>query len=392
MPNTFPPDFVWGTATAAHQVEGGNWNNDWWAWEHTPDSGVAEPSGDACDQWERWPEDLDMLAGLGFGAYRFSVEWSRVEPEDGEFSLAALDHYRRICAGCRDRGVEPIVTLHHFTTPRWVAHAGGWSESTTADLFARYAERVAGALGDLVDRVCTINEPNWLVTNGFYLGTWPPGVRDRDAAKRATEIVVSAHRKAVDAVRSQSPRTAVGLAVSMSDIQAEPDSPGAESRRDQIRRVMEDTWLDATTGDDFLGVQVYTRILVGPDGMLPYEDGARLTLMGYEFYPEALEACLRRAWEVTKIPLLVTENGIGTSDDSERIEYVERALRGVQRCLADGIDVRGYLYWSLLDNFEWSYGYGPTFGLVAVDRATQQRHVKDSARWLGEVARTRQLP
>jgi beta-glucosidase len=306
--------------------------------------------------------------------------------------LAALDHYRRICAGCRDRGVEPIVTLHHFTTPRWVAHAGGWSESTTADLFARYAERVAGALGDLVDRVCTINEPNWLVTNGFYLGTWPPGVRDRDAAKRATEIVVSAHRKAVDAVRSQSPRTAVGLAVSMSDIQAEPDSPGAESRRDQIRRVMEDTWLDATTGDDFLGVQVYTRIRVGPDGMLPYEDGARLTLMGYEFYPEALEACLRRAWEVTKIPLLVTENGIGTSDDSERIEYVERALRGVQRCLADGIDVRGYLYWSLLDNFEWSYGYGPTFGLVAVDRTTQERQVKDSARWLGEVARTARLP
>jgi beta-glucosidase len=217
-------------------------------------------------------------------------------------------------------------------------------------------------------------------------------VRDRDAAKRATEIVVSAHRKAVDAVRSQSPRTAVGLAVSMSDIQAEPDSPGAESRRDQIRRVMEDTWLDATTGDDFLGVQVYTRIRVGPDGMLPYEDGARMTLMGYEFYPEALEACLRRAWEVTKIPLLVTENGIGTSDDSERIEYVERALRGVQRCLADGIDVRGYLYWSLLDNFEWSYGYGPTFGLVAVDRTTQERQVKDSARWLGEVARTARLP
>jgi beta-glucosidase len=383
MPGTFPDGFVWGTATAAHQVEGNNWNNDWWAWEHNPAAPCKEPSGDACDHWDRWPEDLELLAGLNLKAFRLSVEWARIEPEDGEFSFAALDHYRRVCARCRELGVEPIVTLHHFTTPRWVAAAGGWADPNTAERFARYAGRVAGAVGDLVDRVCTINEPNWLVTNGYFLGIWPPGEKDMGAALRATENVVAAHRRAGEAVRAARPDVGVGLAVSMSDFHT---APGGEQQRDQIRHFMEDVWLDATKGDDFLGVQVYTRIRVGPDGVLPNEEGVRTTLMGYEFWPEALAGCLRRAWEVTGLPLLVTENGIGTDDDAERIEYVQRALEGVLGCIAEGIDVRGYLYWSLLDNFEWAYGYGPTFGLIAVDRTTQQRTVKESARWLARVA------
>jgi beta-glucosidase len=214
-------------------------------------------------------------------------------------------------------------------------------------------------------------------------------LKDGDAGKRATDNVIDAHRKAVEAVRSGPGNCDVGLAVSMSDFQA---AEGGEAQRDSIRRFMEDVWLEATKGDDFLGVQVYTRIRIGPDGLLPNEDGVRATLMGYEFWPEALEACLRRAWEVTELPLLVTENGIGTDDDTERIEYVQRALAGVQRCLADGIDVRGYTYWSLLDNFEWVYGYGPTFGLVAVDRGTQARTAKPSAHWLGAIARANRLP
>ena len=146
----FPEGFVWGTATAAHQVEGGNWNNDWWAWEHTPDSPCQEPSGDACDHWHRYPEDIRLCADLGFDAYRFSLEWSRIEPEEGEFSRAALDHYRRMCAACREHGLEPIVTFHHFTTPRWVAARGGWVEPATADRFARFCERAAAHLGDVI--------------------------------------------------------------------------------------------------------------------------------------------------------------------------------------------------------------------------------------------------
>ena len=386
--HTFPEGFIWGTATAAHQVEGSNWNNDWWAWEHTPGSPCRDPSGDACDHWERWPQDVQLLADLGFTSYRFSVEWSRIEPEEGEWSTAALHHYRRVCEHCREHGIEPIVTLHHFTSPRWLAGAGGWESPATVDRFGRYAERVAAALGGVVDRVCTINEPNWLVTNGYYLGIWPPGTKDKDAAKRATENVVAAHRRAVEAIRATSDDIEAGLAVSMSDFQA---IDGGEAQRDRIRRVMEDTWLEATKGDDFLGVQVYTRIRVGPEGVLAAEEGVPLTLMGYEFWPEALEGCLRRAWEVTELPLLVTENGIGTGDDMERVEYVERALMGVHRCLADGIDVRGYVYWSLLDNFEWVHGYEPTFGLVAVDRTSQHRSVKPSGRWLGEVASSNRL-
>jgi beta-glucosidase len=386
----FPEGFLWGTATAAHQVEGGNWNNDWWAWEHAPETPCAEPSGDACDHWHRYPDDIALLADLGFNTYRFSIEWSRVEPERGEWSQVALEHYRRMCATCHEHGVAPVVTFHHFTSPRWVAAAGGWAEPSTAERFARFVERTTAYLGDLMAWACTFNEPNWVVTNGYIMGIWPPGTKmERDAAKRATDTFVEAHRRSVDVIRAGPGDAPAGLTLSMTDYQA---VDGGESQRDKIRAVMEDVWLDAASGDDFLGVQVYTRARVGADGWLPPEDGVRTTLMGYEFWPEALEACLRRAWEYTEgLPLLVTENGIGTTDDTERVEYVERALQGVARCLDDRLDVRGYTYWSLLDNFEWVFGYGPTFGLVAVDRMTQARTPKPSASWLGDVARANRL-
>jgi len=204
------------------------------------------------------------------------------------------------------------------------------------------------------------------------------------------DVFIDAHRKAVAAIRSGPGRAPVGLVLAMSDCQA---VPGGEAERDRYRRDMEDVFLEATAGDDFFGVQCYSRTRFGPEGMLGPERGVRLTQMGYEFWPEALEATIRRAWEMTHgVPILVTENGIGTEDDAERIEFVGRALAGVLACLADGIDVRGYVYWSLLDNFEWFLGYRPTFGLVAVDRTTQARSPKPSARWLGAIAQANALP
>jgi beta-glucosidase len=386
----FPDGFVWGTATAAHQVEGGNWNNDWWAWEHTPGSPCREPSADACDHYHRYPDDLRLLGELGFGAYRFSLEWSRIEPEDGEFSRAALDHYRRMCAACLEHGLLPIVTYHHFTTPRWVAARGGWTEGATADLFARFCARATAHLGDLVGRACTLNEPNVVATFGHRWGIFPPGARDPGLQRRANEVFVAAHRKAVEAIKGGRGTAPVGLTLAMQDLQA---VDGGEARRDEERRLMEEPFLEAARGDDFIGVQTYTRLRYGPDGMRGPEPGVLTTQMGYEFWPEALEATLRRAWEETRhVPLLVSENGIATADDGERVAYVERALRGVLACLRDGLDVRGYVYWSLLDNFEWVFGYGPTFGLVAVDRITQQRAAKASAGWLGGVARANRLP
>jgi beta-glucosidase len=388
---TFPDGFRWGTATAAHQIEGGNWNNDWWRWEHTEGSGCQEPSGDACDSWHRWPEDVALVADLGFTDYRFSIEWSRIEPEDGEISTAALDHYARQCEALLEAGVDPVITFHHFTTPRWLADQGGWTSPHTADRFAAFCEVAAGRLRGVMRRACTINEPNIVATIGYLLGAFPPGARDRDLRHRANEVFVDAHRKGVGAIRAAAPGVPVGITVSMDDYQA---VDGGESKRDQIRRSMEDVFLEATGGDDFVGVQTYSRTTVGPDGRILPDGSERPVLpMGYEYYPEALAATIRRAWEVTggDVPILVTENGIGTEDDTQRLAYVRTALEGVLACLADGIDVRGYTCWSLLDNFEWAYGYGPQFGLVSCDRTTFERTPKPSAHWLGRVARANAL-
>jgi beta-glucosidase len=391
MARRFPSDFTWGVATAAHQVEGGNWNSDWWAWEHAPGSPCIEPSGDACDQWHRWPDDVALLADLGFGAYRFSVEWARIEPEEGETSAATLEHYRRVCLACRERGVEPIVTLHHFTTPRWVAAGGGWTAAATVERFARYAARTARALADVAGRFCTINEPNIVATMGYAYGLFPPGEHDLDRRRRANEVLVAAHRAAVAAVRDAGVARPIGLTLAMADYQA-VGGPDAVAMRDAYRRDMEDVYLEAVGDDDFVGVQCYTRTRFDAGGMLGPEDGVPVTDLGYEVWPDALAGALRRAAALTDVPLLVTENGLSTDDDEARIAYVARALAGVHACLADGVDVRGYLYWSLLDNFEWIFGYRPRFGLVGVDRATQARTPKRSARWLGEVARRGCLP
>src|SRR5258706_2822494 len=233
----FPDGFVWGTATAAHQVEGGNWNNDWWAWEHAPGSPCNEPSGDACDHFHRYPDDLRLLAGFGFNAYRFSIEWSRIEPEDGEFSRAALDHYRRMCAACRELGIEPIVTFHHFTSPRWVAARGGWIDPRTPDPFARYVDRASAHLGDLVGRACTFNEPNVVATFGHQWGIFPPGMRDPYLRRRANDVFIAAHRKGVGAIKAGPGSAPLGLELAMQDLQA---APGGEAGRDAQARGLEE--------------------------------------------------------------------------------------------------------------------------------------------------------
>ncbi len=385
----FPEGFLWGTATAAHQVEGGNWNNDWWAWEHNPAGGCVEPSGDAIDHYHRYGDDIALLAELGFGTYRFSIEWSRIEPEQGEYSVAALDHYRRMLSTCHEHGIVPIVTFHHFTSPRWISHLGGWEEPDTADHFARFCGRATEHLGDLIGWGCTLNEPNIVALLGYLAGAFPPGRRDPALRRAVNDNFIDAHAKATEAIKSGPGDFPVGMCVAMSDYQA---VDGGEAKLQQIRRNMNDVYLEAARGDDFVGVQCYSRDRVGPNGIVPPPEGAELTLMGYEFYPESLEATIRYASQVTEgTPILVTENGIGTDDDARRVEYYRRALEGVRRCLDDGIEVRGYTAWSAFDNFEWALGYKPTFGIIAVDRTTQIRTPKPSAHLLGEVARTNRL-
>jgi len=406
---TFPDSFLWGVAGAAHQVEGGNVNSDAWVLEHVADSPYTEPSGDACDHYHRYPQDIALIASLGFTAYRFSIEWARIEPEEGEFSTAALEHYRRMLAACHEHGLTPIVTYHHMTSPRWFAAKGGWEVLSNADFFARYCERATHHLGDLIGAGCTLNEPNL----GLMLQKWgfmPPDSVMANAPYRAAaakavgsdlfaaypqcqqiparDTFLKAHEMAVKAIKGERGDFPVGITLALTDHQA---APGGEALRDQIRREVDDVFLDLARADDFVGVQTYTRSVYGANGMIRPEPGAELTQLGYEFYPEALAATIRYAAGYTGRPILVTENGIGTEDDTRRLEFVRRALEGVHRCLQDGIGVRGYCYWSVFDNFEWGMGYRPKFGLIAVDRETQTRTVKPSAEWLGNVARANAL-
>jgi beta-glucosidase len=415
----FPKGFLWGAATAAHQVEGNNVYNDVWLMEHLRATIYTQPSGDACDHYHRYHEDIALLAELGFTMYRFSIEWARIEPEEGQFSLAVLDHYRRMLAACHEHGLAPMVTFHHFTSPRWLIAQGGWEAPETPEKFARYCARATEHLGDLIDLACTINEANigalFAATRqavqsrpaelGSAGGAISPERHERFmiaaaeafgvARERfvpfqfapsdvARDTVLAAHHRAVDAIKAGRGDLPVGVTLALQDFHA---TSGGEALAARLNRAVNDVFLESIRDDDFVGVQVYSRMKVGSEGMLPPDDGIEVTQMGYEFWPDALEATIRRAADVARIPIIVTENGIATEDDGRRIAYVEQALRGVAACLQDGLDVRGYTYWSALDNFEWSAGYRPSFGLIDVDRRTQVRTPKPSAHWLGNVAR-----
>jgi beta-glucosidase len=351
---------------------------------------VVEPAGSACDHLHRYPEDIGLLASACLGCYRFSVEWSRIEPEEGRFSKRWLGHYRDVARCCAANGLLAVPTLHHFTNPRWIAQAGGWENPGTASYFARYCNTVSEALGDNAALIITVNEPNIVALLGYEEGIFPPGKRDRQARLRVTETFIDAHRRAIQAVRDAAPRTPVGMALAMADWQA---LPGGERELEDTRRLREDVFLQATDGDDFVGVNTYTRHRIGPGGWVGNEPGVELTAAGYEFWPEALESTLRHAWRVTggRAPLIVTESGVATADDTRRVEFINRGVAAMRRAMDDGIDVRGYLHWSALDNFEWNHGFTQRFGLIAVDRETQARTVKPSCAHLGKIARSSEL-
>lgn len=378
----FPDGFLWGASTAAHQIEGNNVNSDWWEREHAPGTDIPEPSGDAADSLHRWRDDIALLADRGFGMYRFSLEWARIEPEDGFVSRAMLQHYRRMIDGCLEAGLVPMVTLHHFTNPRWFAHRGGWRSADAPELFARYVETVLPILGD-VPWICDINEPNMVAMTRGEEGTEMAAAALPSPDALITQRLIEAHGRARE-VLAQLPAT-TGWSIAGQAFHA---APGCEEQMRAYRYPREDVFLEASVDDGFLGVQAYLRTFIGEDGPLPVPEGAETTLTGWEYFPPALEICSRHAWELTGgVPQLVTENGIATADDERRKDYTHDALAGLQRAMADGIDVRGYLHWSLLDNYEWG-SFRPTFGLAAWDRETFERHPKPSLDWLAAVARS----
>ncbi len=389
---TFPPGFLVGASTAAHQIEGGNVNSTWWGFEHGPGSPVSEPSGDAADSYHRWEDDLDVVASLGLTAYRFSVEWARIEPEPGMVSKAALQHYRRIVEGLWDRGVEPVVTIHHFTEPRWFGRAGGWAgNEEAAARFTTYVEALRPVL-DGVGWVVTINEPNMVAVmsavrrmlRGEAVPTDDLGPLPLPDAT-ATQALTDAHRAAVDVLHRDHEGMRVGWSVAN---QVSHAQAGGEDNARRYEDTRSDAYLRVSTEDDFVGVQTYTRTVFGPDGAVEVAPEEERTLTGWEVYPAALGESVRRTREVVGdgVPILVTENGIATADDTQRIAYTTAALEGLKGAMEDGADVRGYLHWSLLDNYEWG-SFTPTFGLVGWDPDTFDRHPKPSAHWLGALAR-----
>ncbi|MEJ3750994.1 family 1 glycosylhydrolase [Actinomycetes bacterium KLBMP 9797] len=393
----FPADFRWGTATSAHQVEGGNVNSDWWDFEHAPATAAREPSGDAIDHYHRYAGDFALLAALGHNAHRLSVEWARIEPAPGEFSRAALDHYRRVLTALAGTGMTAFVTLHHFTLPRWFAAAGGWLAPDAVDTFARYCRRVTAELGDLMPYVCTINEPQMVALHGYLEGYHPPGITNAILWKRAGSTLLAAHHAAVRAVREASPRSRVGLAVNLPLLAPIRDDAACHAFHRLLRFEIVDRYLDGLTGPDrgdWLGVQYYRQQWVDPASPTLFADppdGFARTQMGWAVYPDGLRQVLHRAAE-TGLPLFVTENGIATEDDTERVEYLHTHLAALAQARAEGVDVRGYLHWSAFDNFEWSEGYRPRFGLIAVDRANDFARIpKPSAHAFAKIASTGRL-
>jgi beta-glucosidase len=403
----FPKGFLWGAATAGHQVEGNNTTSDLWLLEHIKPTIFAEPSGDACNSLELWDHDLDLVRALGLNTYRFSLEWARIEPEPGQFSIAMLDHYARIIDGCRARGLTPMVTFNHFTAPRWFSAGGGWLSPDSASRFAKYCERAARHLGAHIGYATTLNEPNILQLLKM-IGLPPPlleaqramltaaakasgtakfaalNAANEEDMERMLPNLLAGHRRGREAIKSAHPTLPVGVSLAMIDDQA---VAGGEARRDARREFCYGAWLEAARQDDFIGVQNYERARIGPDGPLPPPDGAPGNWSGAEVFPASLGNAVRYAHAATGRPVIVTEHGIGTDDDAQRARLIPEALEGLHAAMNEGIPVQGYVHWSLLDNFEWIFGYRPHFGLVAVDRQTFKRTSKPSAAVYGAIAR-----
>lgn len=400
----FPKGFLWGAATAGHQIEGANVNSDMWVLEHVQPTFFAESSGDACDSFNRWAEDLDLVRAIGLNSYRFSLEWARIEPAEGEFSEAMLDHYARIIDGCAARGLKSLVTFNHYACPRWFAAKGLWTAPDAADRFARFCERAARRLAGSIDYATTLNEPN--IPDLLKYAPLPPqfgqiiaatmtaAARSVGSDRFANAIMgpiemepqlLAAHEKGFTAIKSARPNLPVGVSLAMEDDQAAGTDT---SVRDAKRRDAYGAWFEAVKRHgDFIGVQNYTRRVYDGTGLVKPPAGAIITDGDVEFYPASLGATIRLAHAGTGKPVLVTENGIATTDDTLRVRYIPEAIRGMKQTIDDGIPVIGYQHWSLLDNFEWMLGYRLRYGLVAVDRKTFVRTPKPSAAILGAIAK-----
>lgn len=391
----FPQGFFWGSATSAHQVEGNN-INDWSEWEKQNAGRLAKEaknhwqkwqqdrfpemfnpenyvSGRACDHYNRFKEDFDIAKSLGHNAHRFSVEWSRIEPEEGQFNEKEIEHYKKVVKTLRERGIEPFVTLWHWTQPLWIRDIGGWENKKTIDYFGRYVEKLAASFGDGVKFWIVVNEPNIYAALGYIRGSQPPGVQNVFKAIRVFNNLASAHKKAHQIIHKRDETAKVGSANSILYFQ------------DKIIASVADyfwnRWFFKKIGgfNDFIGVNYYTRHLLGFS--FGTEEQKPMSDLGWKIVPEGIYHVLKNL-KSQNLPVYITENGIADAKDDRREEFIIQHLRMVRKAIEEGVDVRGYFYWSLLDNFEMPEirGFWPRFGLVEVDYKTMSRTIRPSAK------------
>lgn len=405
----FPEGFLWGASTAPHQIEGNNTTSDLWYLEHQQPTVFKEPSGDAANSFLMWEQDLDLVKAMGLNTYRFGVEWARIEPAKGQFSQTMLGHYRRIVEGCRARGLAPVVTYSHFSAPLWFSAQGGWTNPESTELFARYCTRVTQAMGAQMHSAITLNEPNILLLLKPMLPkpVWDIQKLTLDTAARRLGVekvvcgnvaayedlpalqtgLLAAHKAARAAIKAVRPDLPVGVSLAMLDDQA----VGKNSIRDRMRAELYGPWLEVAKADDFIGVQNYERALWDDKGKLPAPEGSVRNWSGTEVWPGSLAGAVRYAHAVTGRPVLVSEHGVGTDDDAVRAAFIPPALAGLKQAIDDGVPVIGYCHWSLIDNFEWIFGFRPKFGLASYDPVTFERQAKPSAAVLGAIARSNAL-
>ncbi len=403
-----PKDFLWGTAISAYQSEGNNTNTDAWLMENMKPSLYKDRSGDSCDSYHRYAEDIAIAAKLGFNCYRMGIEWARIEPNEGHYSNAELDHYAKVLETCRAHGLRPVVSLNHFTVPLWFAERGGFTVADSPDIFAAFCGKAAEHLGGLMHMATPFNEANiqLLVQIMPGLAKYQPAVKAALAAAAqatnspnfstmayadpaiSTPLMQDAHRKAYTAIKAIRPELLVGISLTTQDIQP----VGPNSLADEYLKRLYGDWVDvARTHADFVGVQPYTRFLVDDKGIAMPPKDAVITDAGYEYYPQAVAGVIRWAHQAIGKPIYVTESGIATDNDAQRVKFIDEALTSLRDAMDGGIPVHSYMSWSLLDNFEWTSGYSKHFGLVGVDLQTFKRTPKPSALHLGAIARANRI-
>ena len=381
---TFPKGFLWGVATSSHQIEGNDVLSDWWKYEEMGRIGKNVKSGAACDSWNKWRLDNEWVEKLGLNAYRFSVSWARIEPKEGQWNGQAVEHYRSIIRDLNKRKVKVVVCLHHFVNPRWFTDQGGWERPGNVDYFVRFAKRLTGEIGKGVDYWITFNEPMVLLT-GYALGVWPPFKRNPRLAKRVVGNLATAHARAYKAVHEVRKDARVGVVMAMTKYEAAGWGTGWLAG--YLDKTINHWFLDRVRDElDWVGVNYYARLRLKWDTKwlwavlwgkksenlkMPGEGGWRSPVMGLEVYPEGLRWAIEAVEDIGK-PILVSENGYEDGDDKKRIKFIKAHLQVLDQCLREGKDVRGYFYWSLLDNFEWTFGYGPKFGLLTRDRKPKE--------------------